>query len=389
MLRRPDDIWQAATETTRIVALDRSRTFLTLSVVLYHSVINYTHFGVGGDRMRWIGFDLIVLFNDSYFMACMFLLSGLFVHDGFVRRGPPNFLARRAFRLGIPYLASIFVVMPIAYDRYATSEFDFVQFYWHMATVGPWSPGSAWFLSALLVLNVLAVLIWLAAPHAFAVLGRRIDALRDDPARAFAAFLVLSIVLYLPMRLVFADSSWLTAGHYPLVIQTSRVLLYSGYFFIGVAIGTMKLRAGVLSQYGALAQRWWQWFALALAFYAAIVLLVYVHRSGLVDLRSPPLWWHAAYGLVFAAFAAAMTFAVPACFLRFASSSIRLLDAMRPSAYGIYLLHFIPLLWLQYLILDPAWPAVVKFAIVFAGTLSSSWIATILLRRIPLVARMI
>jgi surface polysaccharide O-acyltransferase-like enzyme len=389
MLRRSDDTLQAATETSRIVALDRSRTFITLSVVLYHSVINYTHFGIGGDRMRWIGFDLVVLFNDSYFMACMFLLSGLFVHDSFVRRGPANFLARRAWRLGIPFLASILVVMPLAYYRYYISEFDIAQFWWHMVTVGPWSPGSAWFLSVLLVLDALAVLIWRLAPRAFEALGTGIDALRAREGRAFAAFLLLSIVLYLPMRLIFGDSSWLTAGHYPLVIQTSRILLYAGYFFIGVAIGTVKLRAGVLSQEGALCRRWWLWLALAFAAYAGIVLLVYVHRSGLVDLRSPPLWWHAAYGVAFATFSAAMTFAVPAFFLRFASSSIRLLDAMQPSAYGIYLLHFMPLLWLQYIILNPAWPAFVKFAIVFAGTLSSSWIATVCLRRIPVVARMI
>src|ERR1700746_1831051 len=149
MLGRPDDTLQAATETARIVALDRSRTFITLSVVVYHSVINYTHFGIGGDRMRWIGFDLVVLFNDSYFMACMFLLSGLFVHDSVVRRGPASFLARRAWRLGIPFLASILVVMPLAYYRYYISEFDIAQFWWHMVTVGPWSPGSAWFLSVL------------------------------------------------------------------------------------------------------------------------------------------------------------------------------------------------------------------------------------------------
>jgi hypothetical protein len=53
-------------------------------VVLHHSVINYAYFG-DGDRMRWLGFDLIVLFNDSFFMACMFLISGLFVHDSLVR----------------------------------------------------------------------------------------------------------------------------------------------------------------------------------------------------------------------------------------------------------------------------------------------------------------
>jgi surface polysaccharide O-acyltransferase-like enzyme len=380
---------QGAMTRQRIVALDRSRTFITLSVVFYHSVINYTHFGIGGDRMRWIGFDLVVLFNDSYFMACMFLISGLFVRDSLARRGASGYLAHRALRLGIPFLASILVVMPIAYYRYYVKEFDAPQYIWHTVSVGPWSPGSAWFLSVLLVFDALAVLIWLAAPGAFVAIGRSLNALRKHPAGAFAAFVLFSILIYLPMRIAFGDSSWLAAGHYPLVIQTSRILLYVGYFFVGVAIGAGDLRAGLLAENGALAQRWLQWLNFALAFYGTIVFLVYVHRSGMIDLRSPPLWWQIAYGLAFAMFSAAMTFTVPSAFLRFAAWPSRLLDAMQPSAYGIYLVHFIPLLWLQYLILEPAWSPFVKFAIVFAGTLSASWAATVLLRKIPAVARMI
>jgi surface polysaccharide O-acyltransferase-like enzyme len=80
---------------------------------------------------------------------------------------------------------------------------------------------------------------------------------------------------------------------------------------------------------------------------------------------------------------------VPAFFLRFAKTPFRFLDAMQKQAYGIYLLHFIPLIWLQYLVYDPSWPAIVKSAIVFIGTLSTSWLATMGLRRIPTVARMI
>jgi surface polysaccharide O-acyltransferase-like enzyme len=76
-------------------------------------------------------------------------------------------------------------------------------------------------------------------------------------------------------------------------------------------------------------------------------------------------------------------------FLRFERSSFGLLAAMQPSAYGIYLLHFIPLIWLQYAVYDPAFPAFVKFAIVFTGTLSMSWTLTVLLRKNPVAARMI
>src|SRR6266704_2625614 len=100
--------------TERIIALDRARTFITLLVLLHHSVVNYTYFG-NGDKAHWLGFDLVVLFNDSFFMACMFLISGLFVYQSLTRRGTANFIANRAWRLGVPYLASIFLLMPLAY----------------------------------------------------------------------------------------------------------------------------------------------------------------------------------------------------------------------------------------------------------------------------------
>jgi surface polysaccharide O-acyltransferase-like enzyme len=397
MTLHQSDVGDRAVTATpvRIVALDRARTFITLMVVLFHSVINYTHFG-HGDRMRWLGFDLVVLFNDSFFMACMFFISGLFARDSLARRQPADFLGKRAWRLGVPFLISIFLVMPVAYYptfvRYHLpdiTDFNFLHFWWHTLTVGPWPSGSAWFLWVLLALDAVAALLWAVASRPIEALGRFIYGLRDRPMTAFAGFLAFSIIVYLPMRLIFGDSAWLVPGHYPLPIQTSRILLYAGYFFAGAVVGEVDLRAGMLASNGMLAKRWMLWLAFAMAFYGAILLMVTIHHSGLIDFNSPPLWWMTAYGLAFAAFSAAMTFTVLTVFLNFDRSSFRLLDAMQPQAYGIYLVHFIPLIWLQYVMYDPAFPAFVKFAIVFAGTLSVSWALTILLRKIPVAARMI
>jgi hypothetical protein len=379
----------------RIIPLDRARTFITLLVVLHHSVMNYTHFG-NGDRMRWLGFDLVVLFNDSFFMACMFFISGLFVRDSLARRGPANFLASRAWRLGVPFLISIFVIIPVAYYpsflRYhpiGTVDFNFFHFYRHMVTIGPWPSGSAWFLWVLLAFGAIAALLWAAAPRAIEALGQLIHASRGRPMIAFVAFLIFTVIIYLPMRLIFGDSAWLVPGHYPLPIQTSRILLYAGYFFAGVGVGAVSLKAGVLAENGLLVRRWMVWPVFAIAFHGAILLLVYAHHNWLADFNSPALWWHMAYALAFAMFSAAMTFTVTAVFLRFARSSFWLLDAMRPSAYGIYLLHFIFLIWLQYIVYDPAFPAFIKFAIVLIGTLPLSWALTVLLRKIPVVAQTI
>jgi len=395
MLRTPDESDQAMMAPVRIVALDRARTFVTLLVLLHHSVINYTWFG-NGDPMRWLGFDLVVLFNDSFFMAFMFFISGLFVRNSLARKGPAVFLRQRAWRLGVPFLISVFVLMPVAYYpsflRYhlpGTTDFNFLHFWWHTLTVGPWPSGPAWFLWVLLALDVMAAAVWWIAPGMIDALGRLIYVARDRPVTVFGVFMIASITAYLPMHLAFGDISWLEWDGLPLPIQTSRILLYTASFFAGVGVGAVNLRAGLLAENGELAKRWPVWLAFAFVFYLAILGLVYIHHNWVADFGSPPLLWKTSHGLAFATYSAAMAFTVSAFFLRFAKSGWRLLDALRPSAYGVFLLHYIFIIWLQYAVYDYSLPAVVKFAIVLSGTLSMGWGFTVMLRKIPVVARMI
>jgi Acyltransferase family len=395
MLQKTKQNDQVVTAPTRIPAFDRARTFITLLVLVHHSVVNYSYFG-NGDRMRWLGFDLVVLFNDSFFMACMFFISGLFVRDSLMRRGPAEFLRNRAWRLGVPFLLSIFVLMPIAYYptflRYhlpGTTDFNFLHFWWHTLTIGPWPSGPAWFLWVLLALDAIAALIWTIAPKVIEALGRLTFSMRDRPMTAFVAFMAFSVAIYLPMHLGFGDGAWLEPGGYPVPIQTSRILLYLGYFLFGVGVGALDLRGGLFAQNGEVARRWPVWLGFALVFYGAILLLVYAHHNWVADFNAPPLDWRAGYGVAFALFSAAMAFLEPSLFLRFAPGNWRLMDALRPSAYGIFLTHYVFIIWLQYAVYDLPWHAGVKAVTVFAGTLALSWALTVLLRRIPLVARMI
>ena len=395
MLRKMDGSDQAVMAPARIAPLDRARTFIILLVLLHHSVINYTYFG-HGDRMRWLGFDLVVLFNDSFFMAFMFFISGLFVRDSLARKGAAIFLRDRAWRLGVPYLVSVLMLMPIAYYptflRYhlpGTTDFNFLHFWWHTLTIGPWPSGPAWFLWVLLALDVMAAAVWLVAPRMIQTLGQLVFSTRHRPMAAFVVFLIVSTAAYMPMHLGFGDTDWLELGRFPLPIQTSRILLYAAYFLAGISVGAISLRSGLLAENGELARRWPVWFAFALVFYVAILVLVYAHHNWVADFDSPPLLWKVAYGLAFATFSAAMAFVVPAIFLRLAESDGRLLDVLQPSAYGVYLLHYIFIIWLQYAVYDYSLSAGVKFAIVFAGTLAMSWALTVMLRKIPVVARMI
>jgi hypothetical protein len=326
----------------------------------------------------------------------MFLISGLFVQQSLARRGPTNYVGHRAWRLGVPYLLSIFVLMPLAYYptflRYhlpGTTDFNFFHFWWHTLTIGPWPSGPAWFLWVLLAFDAIVALVWSVAPRAFEALGTPIYALRYRPGLAFVAFLIFSVMVYLPMHLYFGDSAWFELDGFPLPIQTSRVLLYLGYFLVGVGIGALDLRSGVFAENGGLAARWKIWFAVALLFYGAILFLVYVHHNWVTNFNAPPFSWRLGYGLAFALFSGAMAFAEPGFFVRSAKSPMWLLDAIQPSAYGIFLIHYIFIIWLQYAVYEPAWSPFVKFAIVFAATLAGSWATVVLLRKIPFVRRMI
>jgi len=67
------------------------------------------------------------------------------------------------------------------------------------------------------------------------------------------------------------------------------------------------------------------------------------------------------------------SFAALAIFLRFATRPVRVFDALSRDAFGIYLLHYPFVTWLQFALLGLAWPGAVKGALVFVGAVLLSW----------------
>lgn len=91
--------------------LEYLRGFIVLLVLLLHSVLAYAVLWPAQSRtfeifpapivdsQRWEGFDVLTTFNDTIFMALMYLLSGLFVWPSLKRRGGAGYLRERALRL--------------------------------------------------------------------------------------------------------------------------------------------------------------------------------------------------------------------------------------------------------------------------------------------------
>jgi hypothetical protein len=99
--------------------------------------------------------------------------------------------------------------------------------WWKTVTVGPWHSGPAWFIGALLVFDVLAAIVYRAAPILVEAIGElSLGGLRR-PRSSFRTLLIGSIIAFVPAELYFGAARWLAIG--PLAIQASRILLYLLY----------------------------------------------------------------------------------------------------------------------------------------------------------------
>lgn len=227
----------------RNAAIGNLRTCVTLLVVFHHSLlayVQYAHFDRRHylwssapivDKDRWLGLDLLVDFNDIYFMSLMFFISGIFVMPSLMRRGPWNYLSSRMVRLGIPFVVAVTVLMPIAYyPSYLQTGSDLsFPWYWmgYFGSYG-WPAGPAWFIWVLLLFDSLTVLIislWPALVQKIAtvpnwLVGRLLSGL--------ALFMAIALAAYLPTLYAFGPAHWFSWG--PLAVQASRLFLYMAFF---------------------------------------------------------------------------------------------------------------------------------------------------------------
>lgn len=385
------------------VALDYLRSAVILLVVLHHSLLAYMRFAPPTqpamdtsllwtafpivDSQRWAPADLIVSFNDTFFMSLMFLVSGVFVWPSLQRKGVGLFLRGRALRLGLPFVLAAAILAPLAYyPTWLASAPHDGSFWQQWLELGAWPAGPAWFLWVLLAFGVIAAVMSLILPRWGSALGSLAARLGERPVMFFIALLLASSLVYLPMAAMFEPSRWIKAG--PFFVQISRLPHYFVYFLAGAAIGAHGLSRGLLATDGRLARRWPLWALLTLlAFGVGMATLLTI--IGTLAHGGPSAELAAFGNFTFVLTCASASFMLLALFTRYVHRARGVLDSLSTNAYGIYLLHYVGVIWLQYALLTTPWPAIAKVALVFVGALGFSWSATAMLRRLPAVARII
>jgi hypothetical protein len=386
------------------VALGYLRGFLVVLVLAHHSATAYINFAIprskslGTPPYFWRAFPvldhvhsallgLFTGFNDDFFMSLMFFVSGLFIWSSLKRKGDATFVRDRLLRLGIPFIFAAGIVAPLAYypSYLLLGEHGAAGFIHEWLSMGDWPAGPAWFVSMLLAFDLLIGLGYRLMPSFGDALGKLNANAREHPVRYFLLLVAASAIAYTPMVIVFGPMTWTSVG--PIQFQTARLFHYAIYLLAGVGVGAYGIDRGLLAPDGMLARHWMRWSALGVTIFFASIAFVLVMMGK--PHAMPAAAWGGIGGVLFAMTCAAISFAFLALFVRFATRRFWIFDSLSDNEYGMYLIHYMFVSWLQFAVLGLAMPALAKWPIVFAGTLLLSWGASAALRSIPSVRRIV
>jgi peptidoglycan/LPS O-acetylase OafA/YrhL len=326
------------------------------------------------DHERWFGFDLFCAWQDISLMTLMFFLAGLFAPTSLGRKGPLAYLADRWWRIGLPFVLAVAILSPLAYYasyRLTAADPSPGAFWEHWRALPLWPAGPQWFLWQVFVLSALAAALHGLAPRWRDVLSRLVGRLGDHPLAFFAGLTALSVLAYVPLAMAFGPWDWRSLG--PFSVQLCRPLHYFIYFFAAFALGSHGRDRGLLRPDGPVARHWPAWLAAAVICFAA--------WGGLTSLTLPD--WNASPRVYRLASALAFPFACTTGVLAYLATALRLLRAREPMldhlsdhAYGIYIVHYVFVLWLQYALVGTTLDAPAKMIIVFSTALVLSWLAS-------------
>ncbi len=391
-IQRPT-VKSASQARSRDLSIDYLRTTLTLLVLAHHSSLAYTGFAYFDshnpvrstapivDLTRWKFFDYAENFNDVFFMSLMFFISALFVYPGLRRHGTPRFIRDRLLRLGVPFVFAVVFLMPIAY--YASWQLTpmnagFWDFYARLAKAG-FLAGPPWFIWLLCFFDVVLALLLLPFKHSIAQLGRFMQRLQHRPVATFCCLLALSALLYIPLLFRFGFGAWANFITPPFSFQVCRIGLYALWMTFGVFVGVPGFANGLLSPQGDLARRWPLWILGCLVAYNA---LWFLPRWSLIHQVSGSS--HRLFeAILWVASCVASCFGFLALFRGVKMQSSAWMNSLSRSAYVMYLVHYVFITWTQRIMLNRPIHAGLKFLFVFLSTAFLSWLAAVLVLRIP------
>ena len=248
-----------------------------------------------------------------------------------------------------------------------------------------WPVGPPWFIWVLFVFN----LLFAFSNSIIQKFNKKADTLvpkfQDKPFLFFTFIFTVTWILYVPLAYNIGAGTWTGIG--PFDFQLSRILLYYGYFMIGILIGNSDFNNGIFSIKSLLVRKWWLWSLLSLIIYMVLTIngRLNLLRHMVEDNKIKQFSAWMIYYTIYAASCTLSCIAFITAFRKLIKFPKLLWSSLSENAYLIYLIHYVFVIWIQFYLLRINVPAFLKFLLTFIISLLFSWGISILLRKFRLI----
>jgi len=374
----------------RLLFIDNIRVFLTILVILHHTMIMYA--GSGSflynegrqDTLTAVLGTWFCAANQAYFMGFFLLIAAYFVPGSYDRKGAGQFLKDRLIRLGIPLLVYSWIISPLTWMviTYVTQG--------QLLPLGDYFPGAKfesiigagplWFVEALLIFTVVYVAWRKIFRPDVPVPPVQIDS-RFPSSKAVVLFAVLMAVAAFVIRL------WLPVGwkFEPLNLQFPFFIQYIALFIVGLIAYRRNWLANLPDATGK------RWLIAGIALIMSFVPLAVV--GGAMETDEPFLgglhWQAAALALWESLVCVSMCIGLTYLFRRHWNQQGRVAKFLSPNAYTAYIIHA-PIITFTALALRnvEVYP-LLKFGLAVLIALPLCFVLSNLIRKLPYADRVL
>ncbi len=374
----------------RLLYIDNLRILLTGLVVIHHAAVTYSdipmwYYTEPAKDRSGVALDVLLLFDQTFFMGFFFLLSGYFVPTSYDHKGGRAFLQDRLVRLGIPLVVFAVLLGPILGARYYAVARDEAAA--QGANLPYWSyflrslnPGPLWFVEVLLLfcaLYALARRFWTRRAVALPI-----ETARDRPPTAF-----MVAILGYSLALALLTSLWrmvVPVGQYwPIVgLPTPAYLPQYASLFV---VGLLACRRGWAQALPVSAG----WFAVMQALIASVAVVPVAMWARSAFAASTRTWGQILYATWDSLFAVGVIVALLVLFRQKLNGQGKLASVLSQLAYTVYIIHPLVLVGLGYALMWLHAIAVVKFTLIAVLGIPLCWASAYLVRALPHAKRVL
>jgi surface polysaccharide O-acyltransferase-like enzyme len=324
---------------TRLLFVDNIRVFLTILVILHHTMIIYAGSGSflytegrQDDITNALG-GWFCSVDQAYFMSLFLLISAYFVPGSYDRKGASHFLKDRLIRLGIPLIIYSWIISPLTWVVITGVTQGQTRAWWtYLPGVGDAviGAGPLWFVEVLLIFTLVYAL-WrrLFRPNP--------PVPPIDTESRFPGNIAIFLFALLTGVGAFVVRLWLPTGwNFSLLnLQLPFFVLYIALFIVGLIAYRRNWLLGLPDAKGKL------WLGISIALILLFVPLALIGGAMENDLpfKGGLNWQAMAYAQWEAFLCMGMCIGLIYLFRRYLNRQGRLAKFLSPNAYIAYIIH--------------------------------------------------